>query len=158
MFNFFLASIIAFSTSPMNLSNSEQEITDVFLPDHFEKADFPPIQEIRRDSKELIQKLYRHINKSKLNDLPEQTYFKPSTCLNNELKDLPPGTLVFLGPSEKDVNAITLCLQNGQYCQISTQNMTTILNISDSLTLRKMLGIWTEAKALAIDISFGTQY
>jgi GxxExxY protein len=27
-----------------------------------------------------------------------------------------------------------------------------------NLTLRKMLGIWTEAKALAIDISFGTQY
>jgi hypothetical protein len=26
------------------------------------------------------------------------------------------------------------------------------------LTLRKMLGIWTEAKALAVDISFGTQY
>jgi hypothetical protein len=29
---------------------------------------------------------------------------------------------------------------------------------ASQLTLRKMLGIWTEAKALAIDISFGTQY
>jgi hypothetical protein len=29
---------------------------------------------------------------------------------------------------------------------------------SFKLTLRKMLGIWTEAKALGVDISFGTQY
>jgi hypothetical protein len=30
--------------------------------------------------------------------------------------------------------------------------------LASELTLRKMLGIWTEAKALGVDISFGTQY
>jgi hypothetical protein len=33
-----------------------------------------------------------------------------------------------------------------------------IQKLALKLTLRKMLGIWTEAKALAIDISFGTPY
>jgi ATP-dependent DNA helicase RecG len=33
----------------------------------------------------------------------------------------------------------------------------TILSLFQ-LTLRKMLGIWTEAKVLEVDISFGTQY
>lgn len=113
-----LATFFAALTSLTSLSD---QVPEEYVMPHVESAS--PIDSIQlvNDHQDLIQRLYRHVNRDEgkgassylcLDILPPQ----------NALEHLPSGSLIFLGTSLQEIHTLLLSLENGQCSQISSQN------------------------------------
>lgn len=127
MMDIFLASIIAFNAFTINFTEAEQEIAS----HHLIETSLDSIQALH-DSQALIEKLYPYVNKEGLNEIPAYLYseaveFHSIGDLESEV--LPPGTLIFLGESERNMHDVVLCLADGQCGHLCSQNGNTIFSL-----------------------------
>lgn len=96
------------------------------------------------DSQASIQNLYKECASTRLEVIAS----------DNELDNLPPGTLIFLGTSANDIHHVVLCLNDGEYSQISSQYGDTTFHISSLTDLDfgtfPHLAIYKPSDAIAI--------
>ncbi len=87
------------------------------------------------DSQKLIRKLYRNVEKNRMKGQYTLTYLDGSTPEWIGADGLPPGTLLFVGSSEEDIQGVILCLNDGQCTQILSQEGSSKLNICELTSL-----------------------
>lgn len=108
MLSIFLASMIAFNTLTNDFTQGSKEFS---LPI---ESGSHSVQE-PRECQAFIEKIYQYATQI---DAGNYKYLGASLAA----KDLLPGTLIFSGTSEENIDTLVLCLDEGQCYQVASQN------------------------------------
>lgn len=115
MINLLLTSLLTFNATTINLTDTAQ------TSEHLTSE----VIQVPQDSQLLIETLYQYANKHGMDGICTHMHLEMlslESIEDQELEHLPPGTLIFLGKSEANIQAIVLCLNDGQGSQISSQD------------------------------------
>lgn len=86
------------------------------------------------NSQEIIKEIKKCTKQDEINTTPTKMHLEPIShqiALDTDLASFPPGTLIFLGSSEKDINVVVMCLQESKCCLMSLSgvNLSNLIDI-----------------------------